>query len=153
MQIEGLHADACKINPGEAVTLSPLTGAVSSEGAQFVEATLQLWDGKEWTKKVVQPGVGTWVVKQGKVQFMPAKDFIGVAKAPYRVQDTAGLWGRSMLKVLVEPVAELIARPTMLPKTGASITNGVSAALILGLVGSVLIAFAFRQTDRWSARR
>jgi LPXTG-motif cell wall-anchored protein len=139
--------DKTMVNPGQAVMLDPMIGAKPTPGATFVGSSMQLWNGQAWVKRVRQPGVGTWIVKDGKVMFMPARDYVGTARGMFRVRDTSGAWAQNMLTVIVEPRPVSSVGISVLPKTGGfPVPLSLLAGLLMGVLGSVLVRIGFRRS-------
>lgn len=95
--------DATVVNPRRPVLLDPLEDSRPSPGETFRPSTVRIWDGSEWVRKFTEPGVGTWTVVDGEVEFMPAPGFTGEAVVRVMATDTGGATAKSRLRVMVRP--------------------------------------------------
>jgi hypothetical protein len=137
--------DTTVVNPGDVVVLDPFAKGRPTPGSSFVKSSVRLWDGQAWVREVREPRIGTWTVKDGKVVFMPARDYVGTVKVPFRVRDSAGVWGRSTLTVIVTPVQNN-GRLTILPKTGSlPLPLGLMLGLLVGAAGGLLLRMGLRR--------
>lgn len=142
--------------------LNPLASSRPSQGERFRPASVRLWNGQAWVRSHSEPGVGTWSVVDGEVEFTPASGFVGVATIGVRAVDTAGAAASSVLRVRVKEASTSDAVVTdppstdsassmssldVLPKTGPTIHLAVLAgiALVSGAGGAMLIASSRRK--------
>ncbi|CAB4914349.1 unannotated protein [freshwater metagenome] len=118
--------DTTFVNPGAPVVLDPLADATPTPGSTFKPSSVRIWDGNSWETTVTEPGVGTWTVIRGKVEFLPARGYTGTAIIRVRATDTAGARATSSLKVIVQPrnAAASINRPAT-TKVPTAINAGV----------------------------
>jgi len=97
------QGNATFVNPERATILDPLSASEPSPGQHFMPSTVQLWNGKGWGTSVSTPGVGRWTVVAGRVEFMPARGYVGVAWVPVQARDSGGITVQSTLMVQVKP--------------------------------------------------
>ena len=118
--------DTTIVDPGTPVVLDPLADATPTPGSTFKPSSVRIWDGNSWETTVTEPGVGTWTVIRGKVEFLPARGYTGTAIIRVRATDTAGARATSSLKVIVQPrnAAASIKRPAT-TKVPTAINAGV----------------------------
>lgn len=84
-------------------SVDPLAGGRPSTGASFAGASIAIWDGTQWTQAYTDPGVGSWLVVDGKVRFVPVPGFVGTASTTMRVVDSAGKVGYAPVSFTVDP--------------------------------------------------
>ena len=109
------QGNATYVNPERASILDPLSASVPSPGQSFMPNTVQLWNGKGWVTSVKTPGVGRWTVIAGRVEFMPARGYVGNAWVPVRARDSGGITVQSTLMVQVKPRVTRLSAPGDVP--------------------------------------
>lgn len=137
------------VDPDAPVVLDPLQGSRPSEGERFRPASVRVWDGSGWVREFTEPGVGTWTVVDGQVEFMPAAGFTGSARIKVKATDTAGVGATALLRVKVTPRGSDQPDPSpadrpvtsastldVLPKTGTPVNLAILAGIALVAGGS-----------------
>lgn len=125
------------VDPDRPVVLDPLADAVPSAGERFRPGTVRIWDGDSWVRTHTEPGVGTWTVVDGQVEFMPAAGFTGTATIRVKATDTGGATARAVLRVKVKPRAGgPVSRPAG-PRPGLvpSVIDAGAQARAIGVTG------------------
>jgi uncharacterized repeat protein (TIGR02543 family) len=100
-------------------SVDPTEGGTPSTGASFSGDSIAIWDGTKWTQSYTDPGVGTWLVVNGQVRFVPVPGFVGTASTTMRVIDNSGKAGYAPVSFTVLPPAQPTPPPA-LPDRGSA---------------------------------
>lgn len=100
-------------------SVDPTEGGTPSTGASFSGGSIAIWDGTKWTQSYTDPGVGTWLVVNGQVRFVPVPGFVGTASTTMRVVDNSGKAGYAPVSFTVLPPAQPAPTPA-LPERGSA---------------------------------
>ncbi|GAA0927139.1 hypothetical protein GCM10009554_07880 [Kribbella koreensis] len=86
--------------------LDPLANDQPGTQAELEKTSVQLYDGKAWTKTATISGQGTYKVDPvtGKLSFDPVPAFSGPSSIAYQVADTAKNKAMSTVTVTVDPI-------------------------------------------------
>lgn len=99
-------------------SVDPTSGGRPSTGASFSGGSIAIWDGTGWTQSYTDPGVGSWLVVDGQIRFIPVPGFIGTASTTMRVIDNAGKVGYAPVTFTVNPAPT--PAPPAVPTRGSN---------------------------------
>lgn len=110
------------IGDGGSGTVEPTQGGSASPGGSFSPGSIAIWDGTRWVQQFTDPGVGSWVVLNGRISFTPVPGFVGTASTTARVTDSNGSVGYTPVSFTVTP------RPTPTPTSPGAEPSTPSAS-------------------------